>query len=254
MTCVLPQINDSQCFGCSASAISNSSSSCSPRVLSPRVNDLSPRALLGDERSQLTSGLQHSGDPNSNNPSSQSTFFRNHRSCTTHPSHQRSWFTSGFRRSGVSTFSRSLSPERILPRVNDLSTHVSHESTASDHFGASCFRSLKYSPTQTSRVQSSQSVRSPDTHLLLSTVRVNSDTSGFGSSKLLHPHFFRSAFTRDSDLLTRTSLGDQQPGPTSGLYPESTDLHHLSLLAMDGPKSLRDFETLESQSSWAHKG
>jgi hypothetical protein len=33
---------------------------------------------------------------------------------------------------------------------------------------------------------------------------------------------------RDSDLSTRTPPGDQWPGPTSALYPESTDLRHLS--------------------------
>jgi hypothetical protein len=53
----------------------------------------------------------------------------------------------------------------------------------------------KYSPTQTSGVQSSQSVRSLDTHPLLSTVRMNSDTSAFGSSRLLPQAFLRSDFS-----------------------------------------------------------
>jgi len=151
-----------------ALAISNSSSSCSPKVLSPRVNNPSPHALLGDERSQLTSRLQRSGDPSalSIHPP-RVRYFR----IIDHAPHilpnQRSWFTSGFRCSGVSTFSCSLSPERNLPGVNDISTHVSHESMPSDHFGASRFGSLKYSPTQTFRMQSSHSVRSSNKCLLL---------------------------------------------------------------------------------------
>jgi hypothetical protein len=113
-----------------------------------------------------------------------------------------------FRHSGVSTFPHSPSPERLSPRVHDLSTCVSHESTATDHFGASRFRESQRAHQRKPPECNPPGVSDlQDTHPLLSTVRMNSDTSAFGSSR-----FTQSIFLRSTKPLKRRIWCHVSPG------------------------------------------
>jgi hypothetical protein len=109
---------------------------------------------------------------------------------------QRSWFTSGLRRSRVSTSPHSLSPEILSPEVSDLSTRVSHESTTTNHFGYSGF-GVSNTPTPFfSEVLRTRSYGSSATLFPDQRSWFTSGTSTFRSFYLSTLTFSRNAFTR----------------------------------------------------------
>jgi hypothetical protein len=134
----------------------------------------------------------------------------------------RSRFSSAFGASGVCLTPHLETSEVVFPEVSDLSTRIP--------------------------------CRSMD--------RIYFDSSNFGSFKLLRTHFLpKCIYPKIHDLLTRIPLAinDQDLLRLFVLLlvhkpPKLWILRHLSSLTMDGPKLLRDFGTLTSPLSCAHKG